>query len=62
MTEKELETQMIDNIMGLDDARFAYSFEESGVLTNNRGFTITMDDESEFQITIVKISSAGDQD
>jgi len=32
----------------------AHSFEEAGILTNNKGLVIKLRDGSEFQITIVK--------
>lgn len=36
-----------------DGVHRAVSFDEAGVLTNNAGLVVTMDDGSEFQITIV---------
>ena len=34
------------------------TFEDSGVLTRNRGLVITMNDGSEFQVTIVQSRNA----
>lgn len=34
--------------------RSVQSFEEAGVLTSNKGVVLTLDDGSEFQITVVR--------
>ncbi len=36
------------------------SFAEGGVMTKNKGLVVQMDDDSEFQITIVQSGSAAD--
>jgi hypothetical protein len=54
-TEKKLERKLLDLFDRLLSQRggWAETFEERGVLTNNRGLVITMPDRSEFQLTIV---------
>jgi hypothetical protein len=37
-----------------EEARYTTSFENAGVLTDNKGLIIKMTDGSEFQLTIVK--------
>jgi len=62
MDEKTFEQNLIALLPHLmldddgDDVEIesARSFEDLGVLTNNKGLTITMDDGSEFQISIVR--------
>jgi hypothetical protein len=57
-TEKKLESKLLD----LFDRLFsncgghAATFEERGVLTNNRGLVLTMPNRQEFQIVIVESS------
>ena len=38
----------------LDTFRDARTFEDSGVLTNDRGLVVEIEDGSEYQITIVR--------
>jgi len=37
-----------------DGVRSVCTFEDNGVLTRNRGLVVTMDDDAEYQITIVQ--------
>ena len=37
-----------------DGVRDAVPFDEAGVLTNNAGLVVRMDDGSEYQITVVR--------
>ena len=65
MDEKEVETLLTDalNPSRLDDEALSTlldmvtetrTFEDGGVLTMNKGLTVTLDDGSEFQVTLVK--------
>ncbi len=58
MTEQEFQDKLTDAIYfdGFDDADItAHTFQEGGILTNNKGLVVTVDGE-EFQVTIVKSS------
>lgn len=57
-TEKKLETKLLDLFDRLlsDRGGRASTFEEWGVLTNNRGLVLTLPNRQEFQITIVESS------
>jgi len=39
---------------GAEGALDAYTFAEGGALTSNAGFTVTLDDGSEFQVTVIQ--------
>lgn len=54
MTETQIETLFGDRLAELEDVRTIRSYEEEGVLTNNKGLIIWLKDGSEFQITIIK--------
>lgn len=43
-----------DECEGLDNVRSVRTFEDEGVMTNDAGLVITLDDGSEFQLTIVQ--------
>lgn len=47
MTEKDLQEYLVE----LLDGR---TFEEEGIMSNNKGIVLEADDGSEFQLTIVK--------
>lgn len=55
-----IEDDSIECVDELEGASVA-TFEEGGILTRNKGLTISLADGSEFQITIVQ-SSASDAD
>lgn len=57
-SEKKLETKLLDLFDRLFAERGgrAESFEERGVLTNNRGLVLTLPNGQEFQLTIVESS------
>ena len=40
--------------LNIEQVRRVQTFEDLGVLTNNRGVVVTMKDGSEFQLTIVQ--------
>jgi len=61
MNDKQLEQTLMDAVEvyqeGTEDAdniARMTSFEDGGVLTNNAGFTVTLEDGSEYQVTIVR--------
>jgi hypothetical protein len=37
-----------------EEVKSLHSFEDAGVVTNNQGFVLQLNDRSEFQITVVK--------
>jgi hypothetical protein len=56
MSEKKLETKLLDlfdRLLG-DRGDRAETFEDRGVLTNNRGLVLTLPNRQEFQITIIE--------
>ena len=57
MEAEQVESNLIDTLLyadKFDELISMVSFENGGVLTNDRGITIRYEDGSEFQITIVK--------
>jgi len=57
MNETEMETMLYEMLNDEDAApevRRVQTFEEAGVLTYNRGVVVRTDDDSTFQISIVK--------
>lgn len=57
MSEKDIE-ELIESLL-LDDEYYdgiksTNTFKEEGILTNNKGLVIRTNDNSKFQITIVK--------
>lgn len=44
----------INEILDPDGIDRAVPYDEAGVLTNNAGFLVRLDDGSEFQITVVR--------
>lgn len=53
--DKKMEGLLIDSIMLREDmVRSCETFEEGGVLTTDKGFTIRMTNGSEFQVTVVQ--------
>ena len=44
----------IDEVQDEDRIDSVVSFRDAGVLTNNAGCVVTMDDGTEFQITVVR--------
>jgi len=57
MNEIELETMLYELLQDRDEApeiARAESFEEAGLLTDNRGLVVRTTDGSEFEITIVQ--------
>ncbi len=61
MTELEMQQQISEALLFEDEENEndeifnILSFEEAGILTNNKGIVVKMRDMSEFQVTIVKI-------
>ena len=51
---EELGEAMFDSEYNLQDIQNVSTFEEAGVLTNNVGLVVEMQDGSEFQVTIVR--------
>ena len=57
MNEIELETMLYELLQDRDEApeiARAETFEEAGILTDNRGLVVRTTDGSEFEITIVQ--------
>jgi len=62
MNEQEIQDLLKDALYSAGESEWVElgavesirSFEESGVLTDNKGLVITLTDGSEFQLTIVK--------
>ena len=57
MNEIELETMLYELLQDRDEApeiAQAETFEEAGLLTDNRGLVVRTTDGSEFEITIVQ--------
>ncbi len=57
MNEIELETMLYELLQDRDEApeiARAESFEEAGLLTDNRGLVVRTTDGAEFEITIVQ--------
>ncbi|MCY2928182.1 MAG: hypothetical protein NTV86_01565 [Planctomycetota bacterium] len=57
MNEIELETMLYELLQDRDEApeiARAETFEEAGLLTDNRGLVVRTTDGSEFEITIVQ--------
>ena len=57
-TEKKLESKLVDLLDRVLSERGGRveTFEERGVLTNNRGLVLTLPNRQEFQLTIVESS------
>jgi hypothetical protein len=55
MTEKTFEAQLQNDLEEVEWITQTRGFEEAGLLTYNKGLVIKTDDNSEFQISIVKI-------
>ena len=49
MNDKQLEQTLMDAVEVYQEGT-----EDGGVLTNNAGFTVTLEDGSEYQVTIVR--------
>lgn len=66
MTERDFEAWLAQTIeitnseddVDIDQPMSVRSFEESGVMTTNRGLAIQLDDGQEFQVTIIKSKEA----
>ena len=59
MTEQEVEDTLIEMLYDSDPESFPSisgwdSFEGKGIMTYNKGIVLTMEDGSEFQLSIVK--------
>ena len=54
MTERGLERRLVAMLQTKRQVRNAGTFEEHGVLTNNRGLVIELENGQEFQVTIVE--------
>ena len=54
MSERGLERRLVNLLQSKPQVRNAGSFEEHGVLTNNRGLVIELENGQEFQVTIVE--------
>ncbi len=59
MNEQQMTEALVAMVFGDEpetDVAFAevQSFAEAGVLTNNEGFVVRMEDGSEFQVTVVQ--------
>lgn len=54
MNERNMEEFMQDLFIEQDDIRSILTFEEAGMLTNDKGLVIRTCDGSEFQITIIQ--------
>lgn len=52
-----LSEQLSDITSGSDTATDVVTFEDSGLMTRDRGLVLTMSDGDEFQVTIVKSKS-----
>jgi hypothetical protein len=58
MSERRLESKLLDLLDRVLSERGGRveTFEERGVLTNNRGLVLTLPNRQEFQLTIVESS------
>ena len=59
MTEREFENELMIFMDGMSDdlleqIKTVSTFQNSGVMTNNKGLVVTMTNGEQFQITIVK--------
>ena len=54
MTERGLERRLANLLQSKPRVRNAGTFEDHGVLTNNRGLVLELANGQEFQITIVE--------
>ena len=54
MNERMFEEFMQEILADQDQIRSIMTFEEAGMLTNDKGLVVRTSDGSEFQITIVK--------
>ena len=53
-SESDMESRIADLFHETSDVSDVRTFEESGIMTRNKGLVIRLDDGSEFQLTIVK--------
>jgi hypothetical protein len=63
MSETELVDQLEDAFsdMDLDWLRRVGTFEDAGLMTRNKVLVLTLDDGSEFQLTVVQSRRARDE-
>jgi hypothetical protein len=58
-SDEELQTSL--DHPGMANAQVK-TFEDAGLLTRDRGIVLSLEDGSEFQITIVQSAGSGDED
>jgi hypothetical protein len=51
---EDIAIMMCDMVAGHEDTSQVAPYKDSGVMTNDAGFTITMSDGTEFQVTVVQ--------
>lgn len=54
MSEHDVSDQICEMLYGIDEITRICTFEEAGLMTNNKGLVIRYDDGTEFQVTVVQ--------
>lgn len=62
MNEQDMVQTIRDALVEVDGVKSTRTFEDAGVLTDDQGLVLRMEDGSEFQITIVQSKRAKGDD
>lgn len=54
MSEHDVIDQIGEMLYGIEEITRICTFEEAGLMTNNKGLVIRYDDGTEFQVTVVQ--------